>query len=201
MTCFGEAAEEATRLLDALEAILAPVVAPWRFDAPGGDLAEAVSLALRRSGRTLALAESCTGGLMAKRLTDLPGASSVFRGGVVAYENRVKASQLGVDEDDLEREGAVSGTVARQMALGVAARLGADAGIGITGVAGPDGGTAEKPVGTVWFAAAVDGHVEVRRERFAGDRSAVRERAAQAAFFLLLRLLEEGPGPGTHAEG
>jgi nicotinamide-nucleotide amidase len=149
-----------------------------------------VSAALLRAGKTLALAESCTGGLMSKRMTDFPGASSVFRGGVVAYDNRVKTGLLGVDARALERDGAVSEVVARQMALGVADRLGADAGIGITGIAGPDGGTEEKPVGTVCFAAALDGHVEVRRERYSGDRSAVRERSAQAAFFLLLRLLE-----------
>ena len=201
MSCFGMSAEEARRSLDALEAVLAPVVAPWRFDSPGGDLAEAVSAALIRSGKSVALAESCTGGLMAKRLTDFPGASSVFRGGVVAYENRVKTDLLGVDEQALERDGAVSEMVARQMALGVAARLGADAGIGITGIAGPDGGTEEKPVGTVWFAATVDGRVEVRRERFSGDRSAIRERAAQAAFFLLLRLLEGTAGPEEPPRG
>lgn len=190
LSCFGVGEEEARRRLDALETILAAVVAPWRFQAPGGDLVEAVSAALRASGRTLALAESCTGGLMAKRITDLPGSSEVFRGGVVAYENRVKVEFLAVDPDVLERDGAVSEAVARQMALGVAARLGADAGVGITGVAGPGGGTEEKPVGTVWFAAAVDGRVEVRRQQFSGDRTGVRERAAQAAFFLLLRLLE-----------
>ena len=194
MSSFGLAAEEARSRLDALEAVLAPVVAPWRFEAPTGDLTEAVYAALRTSGKTLAVAESCTGGLMAKRLTDLPGSSAVFRGGVVAYENGVKTGLLGVDEAALERDGAVSEVVASQMATGVAARLGADAGVGVTGIAGPGGGTAEKPVGTVCFAAAVDGVVEVRRERFSGDRSAVRERAAQAAFFLLLRLMEGRAG-------
>lgn len=190
LSCFGMGEDEAMRRLDALEGILASVVAPWRFEAQGGDLAEAVTAALRASGRTLALAESCTGGLMAKRITDLPGSSMVFRGGVVAYEDRVKVDLLGVDPVVLERDGAVSEAVARQMARGVAERLGADAGVGITGVAGPGGGTDEKPVGTVWFAAAVDGRVEARRQQFSGDRAGVRERAAQAAFFLLLRLLE-----------
>lgn len=201
MTCFGVGEEEATRRLDALEGILAPVVAPWRFEASGGDLVEAVTAALRATGRTLALAESCTGGLMAKRVTDLPGSSEVFRGGVVAYENRLKVELLGVDPAVLDRDGAVSGAVARQMALGVAVRLGAEAGVGITGVAGPGGGTEEKPVGTVWFAAAVDGRVEVRRRQFSGDRSGVRERAAQAAFFLLLRLLEGRSDPDEPARG
>jgi nicotinamide-nucleotide amidase len=130
---------------------------------------------------------------MAKRLTDAPGASQLFRGGVVAYENAVKEALLGVDGTDLERDGAVSEAVVRQMALGVARRMGAEVGVGVTGVAGPGGGTDEKPVGTVWYAVAVDGHVEARLERFSGDRSAVRERAAQAAFFLLLRLLEGRP--------
>jgi nicotinamide-nucleotide amidase len=193
MSCFGLPGNEAVARLDALEAVLAPVVAPWRFEAESGDLVEAVSAALLRTGRTVALAESCTGGLMAKRLTDAPGASQLFRGGVVAYENAVKEALLGVDGTDLERDGAVSEAVVRQMALGVARRMGAEVGVGVTGVAGPGGGTDEKPVGTVWYAVAVDGHVEARLERFSGDRSAVRERAAQAAFFLLLRLLEDRP--------
>ncbi|HSG08360.1 MAG TPA: competence/damage-inducible protein A [Longimicrobiales bacterium] len=201
MSCFGMSAEEAGGHLDALEGLLAPVLAPWRFDAPDGDLVGAVSAALARAGKTLALAESCTGGLMAKRVTDLPGASEVFRGGVVAYDNEVKTALLGVDGAALVREGAVSEAVARQMAVGAAELLGSDAGIGITGIAGPDGGTVEKPVGTVWFAAVLDGRVVARLGHFAGDRSAVRERAAQAAFFLLLRLLEGAEGLDDRPQG
>jgi nicotinamide-nucleotide amidase len=191
-------AAEAETCFDTLESALEEVLEPWRFDAPSGDLAEAVSLALRARGKRLAVAESCTGGLIAKRLTDLPGASDVLAGGVVAYANEVKVAVRGVAEADLRLHGAVSEEVARAMAEGVARALGADAGVAVTGVAGPDGGTEEKPVGTVWYAVALGGRVETRCERFPGEREAVRERAAQAALFLLLRVLE---GRGAHRGG
>lgn len=190
ITAVGMEPEEAERAFDHVEDTLRDVLAPWRFEAPGGDLAEAVTAALRATGRTMAVAESCTGGLVAKRMTDLAGASDVFRGGVVAYADEVKIDCLGVDPAELAAHGAVSEVVVRQMATGVAQALGADAGIGVTGIAGPTGGTKEKPVGTVWYAAACDGHVAVRHQRFPGDRLAVRERSAQAALFLLLRRLE-----------
>jgi competence/damage-inducible protein CinA-like protein len=189
-TFIGTSAEDAAHHVRRLESVLRDVLAPWRFECASGDLAEAVADALRARGKTLAVAESCTGGLVTKRLTDFPGASEVLAGGVVAYANAVKKARLGVEQDLLDRAGAVSEEVARQMALGVAESLGADAGIGVTGVAGPSGGTDEKPVGTVWYAATLDGRSVARRERFPGDREAVRERAAQAALFLLLRLLD-----------
>jgi nicotinamide-nucleotide amidase len=176
--------------LDRVEGQLQDVLAPWRFEAESGDLAQAVTVALRRSKSTVAVAESCTAGLVAKRLTDVPPASDVLLGGVVAYANEVKVAQLGVDPEVIAAQGAVSEAVARAMASGVAARLGADCGLGITGVAGPGGGTDDKPVGTVWYAAAVRERTVSRLERFPGDRMAVRERAAQAALFLLLGLLE-----------
>ncbi len=194
-------AADAEGLFDALVGTLEDVLAPWRFDAPSGDLAEAVSLALRSRGMRLAVAESCTGGLITKRLTDLPGASDILAGGVVAYANKVKMGVLGVGEEELGRHGAVSKAVAAAMAREVARVLGADAGIGVTGVAGPEGGTPEKPVGTVWYAVAADGRVETRCERFPGDREAVRERAAQAALFLLLRALEARGEGGAGVRG
>lgn len=189
-TFIGVAGEEAARHVRRLEAELRDVLSPWRFECASGDLAEAVADALRERRKVLAVAESCTGGLVSKRLTDFSGASDVLAGGVIAYANEVKSSQLGVDPALIARDGAVSEAVARQMAVGVARLLGADAGVGVTGVAGPTGGTDEKPVGTVWYAAAVDGRSAARVERFPGDRQAVRERAAQAALFLLLRLLD-----------
>lgn len=192
---------EARADFDALEASLHPVLHPWRFQAPSGDLAEAVLAALRDAGRTLAVAESCTGGLVAKRLTDIPGASVGFTGGVVAYANPVKEALLGVPPDLLARDGAVSGSVAARMALGVAEALGADAGIGVTGVAGPGGGSDEKPVGTVWYACALDGVAIARHQRFPGDREEIRERSAQAALFLLLRLLDGREERGDGARG
>ncbi|NJD17989.1 MAG: competence/damage-inducible protein A [Gemmatimonadetes bacterium] len=192
---------EAEAHFDELDAALAPVLAPWRYASPSGDLAEAVSGALRQSRTRLAVAESCTGGLIAKRITDLPGASDVFVGGVVAYANDVKASALGVSGEDLAIHGAVSEAVAVAMAAGVAQALGAEAGIGVTGIAGPDGGSPAKPTGTVWYAVALRGTIEARMERFPGDREAVRERAAQAALFLLLRVLDGRVAPGARDRG
>ena len=137
----------------------------------------------------MAVAESCTGGLVGKRMTDRPGASDVFAGGVIAYENRVKVDLTGVPPQELERDGAVSESVAEQLARGVADRLHVEVGVGVTGVAGPEGGSEEKPVGTVWIATSVQGASEARLHRFSGDREAVRERAAQAALASVYRRL------------
>jgi nicotinamide-nucleotide amidase len=187
LTARGLSAGEATTWLDRVEAAVAPAVARWRFEAESGDIVEALTTALRRVGKTVAVAESCTGGLIAKRITDRAGSSEVFVGGVIAYANDVKIAELGVSPQDLARHGAVSEAVARQMARGVADRFGVAAGIGITGIAGPGGGTPEKPVGTVWRAIALDGEVEARLLTFVGDREAIRERAAQEALAALHR--------------
>ncbi len=181
--------DEANRRFDELLAHLGPVLDPWSFDADSGDIAAALSDELRRRSWTLAVAESCTGGLVAKRLTDLPGAGDVFRGGVVAYANQAKVDHLGVSPDDIERHGAVSEAVAAQLATGAADRFGAEVGIGVTGVAGPTGGSEDKPVGLVWIATAVEGVVSARSHRFPGGRESVRERAAQAALALTWRRL------------
>jgi nicotinamide-nucleotide amidase len=183
--------EEAERWFDRLEEALAPAVEGHRFRAESGDLVEAVAERLLASKRRLAVAESCTGGLVAKRLTDRPGASAFFVGGVVAYADTVKLRQLGVRPATLDRDGAVSESVALEMALGVATRMGVECGVAVTGIAGPEGGSEAKPVGTVWYAASLDGHALARGERFTGDRTQVRERAAQAALAHLLRRLEE----------
>lgn len=169
------------------EEAIGPVVDPWRFEAESGDVVEALHAALARAGKRVAVAESCTGGLIAKRLTDPAGASDVFVGGVVAYDNAVKVALLGVSQEDLDRDGAVSEVVARAMARSVAERFGTAAGIGITGIAGPGGGSAEKPVGTVWLALSVDGTVEAHLLRLVGNREAIRERAAQEAIARLYR--------------
>jgi nicotinamide-nucleotide amidase len=183
----GVSAAEAATWLDRVESAIAPAVARWRFEAESGDIVEALTEALRRAGKTVAVAESCTGGLIAKRITDRAGSSEVFMGGVIAYANEVKIRQLGVSPQDLARHGAVSEAVARQMASAVADRFGAAAGIGITGIAGPGGGTPDKPVGTVWRAISLDGEVEARLLTFVGDREAIRERAAQEALAALHR--------------
>ena len=150
--------------------------------------ASAILMLMRSQRRRLAIAESCTGGRIAAALTSVPGSSQSFVGAVVAYDNAVKISQLGVDANTLERNGAVSEEVAREMARGARARLGADVALATTGVAGPDGGTAEKPVGLVLF--ALDDGTENSRVwnfRLEGDREAITQRATVIALNLLWR--------------
>jgi nicotinamide-nucleotide amidase len=145
--------------------------------------------ALRARGRTLATAESCTGGLLASSLTDVPGSSDWFRGAVVAYANGVKTGVLGVPEDALAAHGAVSEAVVRAMARGAARVLDAQCAVAVSGIAGPGGGSAEKPVGTVWMAFFVDGVVCARLHRFDGPRHAVKAATVRAAVAGLLELL------------
>jgi nicotinamide-nucleotide amidase len=190
----SQGADVASEKLDDLEKVLSPVLDRYRYEAASGDLAEAVGSALLGAGETLAVAESCTGGLISKRMTDLPGSSRYFVGGVVAYSNDIKEKILGVEESLLTAHGVVSQGVATAMAEKVAALFGASAGIGITGIAGPSGGSEEKPVGTVWYAVHLGDRTVARREQFLGDRSAVRTRSAHSALGLLLRLLEGREG-------
>jgi nicotinamide-nucleotide amidase len=190
LTARGVDEARAREWLDRVEAALSPVVGPFRFEAETGDLVEAVSRALEDVDLVMAAAESCTGGLVAKRMTDRPGSSRVFRGGIVAYANQVKVDVLGVDAATLESEGAVSEPVARQMALGVCRALDAPVGVGVTGIAGPEGGSDEKPVGLVWYAVSIRGRVEARSQVFGPDREGIRERSAQAVLADLLRRLE-----------
>lgn len=145
---------------------------------------------LRAKGETLAIAESCTGGLLGAALTAVPGASDPFLGGIIAYHDRMKAEWLGVDEAVLDREGSVSEAVAQQMAAGARTRFGAAWAVAITGIAGPSGGSAEKPVGTVWI--AVSGpQPAARRYLFPGDRAEVRAGSAGAALELLAHAMGE----------
>jgi nicotinamide-nucleotide amidase len=153
--------------------------------------AELVLALLRERELTLATAESCTGGLVSVRLTDVPGSSDVFAGGIVAYSNDVKAAQLGVPEDVLREHGAVSAETAAAMAHGARERLGADVAVSVTGVAGPDGGTEEKPVGLVFLHASGPMGEKQLRFDFPGDRATIRGRAAVAALHLVRRLVTE----------
>jgi PncC family amidohydrolase len=137
-------------------------------------------------GLTVATAESCTGGLVAHLLTEVPGSSAYVRGGIVAYADDVKRAQLGVAAEVLAAHGAVSAQVAVAMAEGVRERLATDLGVAVTGVAGPDGGTAAKPVGLVYIAVAGHGPTEVRRCQWAGDRSENKRLSAEAALAMLL---------------
>ena len=153
------------------------------------DLAVSVLAALRAAHKTIAVGESCTGGMLGMRLTAVPGASDVMLGGVIAYHNDVKMAQLGVHAHTIASHGAVSEETVREMATGARALIGASVGVGITGIAGPDGGTGDKPVGTVCIAADVDGTVKSFRVSMVGDRHEVRQRSAQSALNLVRRML------------
>lgn len=147
---------------------------------------------LRERKTTFAAAESCTGGLIAKRITDIPGASEVFPGGVVSYTNGVKARLLGVSEKTLAEAGAVSAATAREMAEGVRRAAGADIGVSVTGLAGPSGDDRGNPVGTVFLALADERGTVVRHFLYeGGDRESIRTRAADDAFSLLAERLTE----------
>jgi len=164
------------------------------FGEDGASLEEVVGKLLAARGETVAVAESCTGGLLAKRLTDVPGASAWFLGGVVAYANEAKTALLGVPEETLATHGAVSEEVARALAAGARERFGATYALAATGIAGPSGGTAEKPVGLVCLAlAGPDGEASAT-QTFGGGRAWVRRRASQYALELLRRRLQEGEG-------
>lgn len=158
----------------------------WYYGDDDTRLSAAVVEALRKRGWTVAVAESCTGGGLGAALTDTPGASDVFLGGVVAYANEVKIAELGVHQAALEAHGAVSEEVCREMAIGVRSRIGADVGSSITGVAGPGGGTEEKPVGLVYCGVATGDGCRVRKISYPGSRATIRERAVQTALTLLL---------------
>jgi len=152
-------------------------------------LASVVGDILKDRGQTLATAESCTGGLLGSMITDVNGASSWFVGGFIPYSNQAKVRDIGVSESTLERYGAVSEQTAKELSEGVRLKTGATYGIGITGVAGPGGGTPEKPVGTVWISVATPEHTVTLLHQFGNDRRINRERSAGAALGMLWRLL------------
>jgi nicotinamide-nucleotide amidase len=186
LTAWEVEGDEAGALLDAAETVLREAAGRWIYGTGAADLASVLLDTLRQRGLTLATAESCTGGMVGARITAIPRSSDVYLGGVVSYANDSKATLLGVDPGLIERHGAVSEETARAMVQGIAAALGADTAIAVTGVAGPGGGSDEKPVGTVWFAWQVGQVVEARRTGFPGDRDQVRTRATQAAILGLV---------------
>ena len=179
--------DDADRRLAHAAERLRTVVGDAVYGEDGADLAGVVLDLCRARGSTIGLAESCTGGLLGARLTAIAGSSDVVVGGVIAYSNSLKTALLDVTPGVLAHQGAVSEPVVREMAAGARAATGASIGIGITGIAGPGGGTEEKPVGTVWIASDVEGSVESRRLRLIGDRAEVRQRAAQAALEMIRR--------------
>jgi nicotinamide-nucleotide amidase len=153
------------------------------------DLAATVLELCERRNLHIGVAESCTGGLLGARLTAIAGSSTVVEGGVIAYSNAVKMRLLGVREATLQQYGAVSEQTAKEMAAGIRAGLGVEIGVGITGVAGPGGGTPDKPVGLVWIAVDVLGDVRAIGPRLIGDRAEIRYRATQAALDLVRRMV------------
>ena len=153
------------------------------------DKAREVIEANRKAGRRIAVAESCTGGLVSAAITEVPGASDVFFGGIVSYSDEAKINRLKVGSDVIETFGAVSIATAWAMARGTLEASGADVAVAITGIAGPDGGTPTKPVGTVFIGVAVAGTVEARQFRFPGGRASVKWQSSQMALDMLRRRL------------
>jgi nicotinamide-nucleotide amidase len=187
---------EADALIEPVAAQLRERIGAGYFGDDDTTLGGAIVAELTRAGKTLATAESVTGGLVTNEIVSVPGASRVLLGGVVAYDNAVKRDVLGVSADTLSRYGAVSEECAVEMARGARAALHTDFSLSTTGIAGPDGGSDEKPVGLVWFALVDDtGEVETHVRTFPGQRSDVRDRAATTALSLLWRHLERNLTP------
>ena len=183
-------ADRATQLLDDATAALADVLGNSLVSADGESMEVVVGRLLTDRGRRIALAESCTGGLTTSRLTDVPGSSAYVLAAWIVYGNEAKVA-LGVDAALIAQHGAVSEPVASAMAVQACQRAGADYGLGVTGIAGPGGGSAEKPVGTVAFSlAAVDGPIRTRTFRFPGERDRVKFQASQTALDMLRRELQ-----------
>jgi nicotinamide-nucleotide amidase len=189
LTARGRTEKDANDLLDRLSAQIEERLGNAVFSFRGETMEEIVGLKLSLGNYTISVAESCTGGLLAERLTNVPGSSKYFIEGVVTYANEAKTRSLGVESTLLLEHGAVSAPVAEAMAEGVRKRAGTDFGLAITGIAGPGGGTEEKPVGTVFIALASDIKTEHRKLHLPGDRQLVRWRASQAALDLLRRRL------------
>ena len=188
LTAWNLPAEEARALLDQGAQRLRAVIADVVYGEDGTDLAGVLVSTLRESGHTLSLGESCTGGLVGARITAVPGSSAVFQGGAVCYSNAAKTALLGVAPALIESVGAVSPEVALALARGAREKFGTTAAIGVTGIAGPDGGSEDKPVGTVCFAWLLGEKEQEARYVFPGGRDEVRERAAQYALHKLLRM-------------
>ena len=178
--------------LDAAVAQVCGVLGEDVFSTDGAALEAVVGAALRRAGYRIAIAESCTGGLILSRLTDVPGSSDYVKQGVVVYSNEAKTSLLGVPPELLDTHGAVSEPVATAMASGIRARAGVDVGVGVTGIAGPGGGSEAKPVGTVAIAASTPVGDRVRTFRFHGEREQIKFQASQAALDMVRRMLMHG---------
>jgi nicotinamide-nucleotide amidase len=189
LTARGLPARDAAEALERAAHRLRDRIGAAVYGEGDADLAAVVLEMCRRAGLRLGLGESCTGGLLGARLTAIAGSSDVVNGGVIAYHNDLKVALLGVDPADLARHGAVSEPVVRRMAAGARSAARAHVGLAVTGIAGPGGGTASKPVGLVWIATDVEGKVTTHKRQLGGDRQEIRHRAAQAALHATLRAL------------
>lgn len=188
----GGSVGETESLLDKVQAELLEVLGLHVFSTSGATMEEVVGCMLRERRKTLATAESCTGGLLASKITDVAGSSEYFIEGVVSYANEAKVDLLGVPAELIETHGAVSEEVARAMAVGIRRRAATDIGIGITGIAGPGGGSEAKPVGLVFVGMATEAGCDVRRFQLPGDRMMIRHLSAQAALDMIRRMLIKG---------
>lgn len=177
----------AEKLLDEIVSRMALALGEHLYSSAGESLEEVVARVLTENCATIAVAESCTGGMLAERLTNVPGSSSYFLGGVVCYSNELKISLVGVPKEMIEAKGAVSSEVALALADGIRKRSGATIGVGITGIAGPTGGTAEKPVGLVHIGLAAAQGASEKAFRFPGDRDRIRRVATQTALDMVRR--------------
>lgn len=202
LTSWDRDARATTVALDEAAALVRSKVSRYVYGENDDDLAAIMLAECAARNATVAVAESCTGGMLGMRLTAVPGSSRTVLGGTIAYANAVKARELGVPAALIDEQGAVSEPVARAMATGVRLRFGSTIGLGITGIAGPDGGTPEKPVGTVWVAVDLDGDVHAVRAVLPGDRHEIRWRAAQLALDRLRKaFLREQQSEGWTARG
>lgn len=181
----GKSATDSAHILDACEQRLREVAGRFIYSESNQKIEEVVSALLLETGNSLAIAESCTGGLISSRLTDVPGASSYLKGSVIAYANNIKTSALGVSEDLLRDHGAVSEPVILEMARNVRTRFGSDIGLATSGIMGPGGGTDTKPVGTVWFGFDSDNHSFGLKHVFGSDRLGNKRRSSTKALDIL----------------
>lgn len=189
LTVRGSCARDAQKILDQQIDKLQKIIPKHIYGYDEQTLQEALGKALKDNNLTVSTAESCTGGNIARLITSVPGSSDYFEGSVIAYSNRLKREKLGIPVEILDRYGAVSQQVAERMAGGVTGELGADCGIASSGVAGPGGGTDEKPVGTVWMAVSYLGSVESRKFQFGGSRERIIEQASLMGLAMMRKLI------------
>ncbi len=182
-----------SKTLDQVEKTISEMVGPYIFTNDSREMEEVVSKMLLKTGKTLGVAESCTGGLIGNRLTDVAGSSGYFQGGVISYSNEAKVDLLGVSPKTIETHGAVSAETAREMAIGVRACMHTDLGLAVTGIAGPDGGSRDKPVGTVHVGLCCEKETFTEKYRFWGKRKQVKLNSAMMALDWVRRYLNGDP--------